>query len=262
VSRRRAPRSPFQRLADGTKAQRVGGAGLVYNAAPIPEHTFAVAAAASTAAVISNRGSKIDQFTLASGGAQPLALTYLPVEESWNVDLNGVTAFWGTDYTISGQTLSLLSAAGALTGDKVQIQYDYLTGMPAAATEAFRYLQVADTDATDRSGTAYDDSGWATGLSAFASSSGAYPSYPAVSTEWDIHTRLWVRFDVEAPCTISGRVDNDLKVYVDGIEVDSYVHDGDAYPWTYNVTGTGEKLIALRATDRDFVKAYLSVEVT
>lgn len=174
MSRRRAPRGVYQRLQDGTKAQRVGGAGLLYNAAPIPEHTLAVAAAAASSATVSDRGSKIDRYTLASGGAQDLALTYLPLTESWNVTLNGVGGLWETDYEIDGQTLSLLTPFGALTGDKVQIQYDYLVGQPEGSTDALYDLNVPYgssgwkyknhyTGDNTYAATTYDDGSWALG---------------------------------------------------------------------------------------------------
>ena len=79
--------------------------------------------------------SKVDIFTLASAGAQDLALTYLPKADSWNVSLNGITALNGTDYSILAQTLSLLSPIDARTGDVVEVQYDYLAGVPAAPAE-------------------------------------------------------------------------------------------------------------------------------
>jgi len=135
MTRRRAPRGSFQRLADGTRAQRTGGAGLVYNAAPISSHASAVAQALASVADVTKTASKIDRFTLASAGPQDLDLTYLPSDESWNVELNGVGALWETDYEVDGQTLSLLTPLDARIGDKVQVQYDYLTGQPTVLGE-------------------------------------------------------------------------------------------------------------------------------
>jgi hypothetical protein len=83
---------------------------------------------------VTDEQHQIDLFTLASGGAQDLTLTYVPAEDSWNVSLNGITATTGVDYTISSSTLSLLSPLDARTGDVVQAQYDYLTGLPATPT--------------------------------------------------------------------------------------------------------------------------------
>lgn len=81
---------------------------------------------------VTSRSSMIDQFTLSSSGAQSKTLTYQAIIDSWNVSLNGVTALDTTDYTISGQTLSLLTALDPRSGDVVQVQYDYLTGVPVA----------------------------------------------------------------------------------------------------------------------------------
>jgi hypothetical protein len=69
-----------------------------------------------------------------------LALTYLPQFDSWNVSISGVTLTDGVGYTVSGQTLSLLTAADARTGETVVIQYDYLTGQAQPSGEPFSGL--------------------------------------------------------------------------------------------------------------------------
>lgn len=108
---------------------------------------------------VTSRSSQIDQFTLSSGGAQTKTLTYLPIVDSWNVTLNGITALETTDYTISGTTLSLLTALDARTADVVQVQYDYLTGVPLAPSDpppdAALFLPLSEASGL----TAYDFSG-------------------------------------------------------------------------------------------------------
>jgi hypothetical protein len=105
------------------------------NASPVPQIQQAVDQALTSVGGVTDEQHQIDLFTLASGGAQDLTLTYVPAEDSWNVSLNGITATTGTDYTISSSTLSLLSPLDARTGDVVQAQYDYLTGLPATPAE-------------------------------------------------------------------------------------------------------------------------------
>lgn len=128
----RAPLGPLRHLSEGTRVQRTGGAlHAVANASPIPSRTSAVADALSSLAEASERTSKVDQFVLAADGAQDLSLSFLPVEDSWNVMVRRLAAFDGDDFTISGQTLSLIDGDLApVTGDKVRIQYDYYTGVP------------------------------------------------------------------------------------------------------------------------------------
>lgn len=131
MSRRKAPPGIYQRLSEGTRAQRTGGAGWALNASPIGEQASAVAQSLSGSFDTTHRTSLIEQFTLAADGAQDLTLTYLPIEDSWDVSINSLSAVQGDDYTISDQILSILNGSLApLTGDVVQIQYDYLTGMP------------------------------------------------------------------------------------------------------------------------------------
>jgi hypothetical protein len=106
------------------------------NASPVPQVQQAVDEALTSVAGVTDEQHQIDLFTLASSGAQDLTLTYLPSDQSWNVSLNGITALWGTDYTITDATLSLLSPLDARTGDVVEVQYDYLTGLPAAPIDS------------------------------------------------------------------------------------------------------------------------------
>lgn len=140
MSLRRPPRHPFQRLSDGNRAQRTGGAGLLYNAAPIPAQAAATAQALASVASVSDKAWNDETFTLASNGAQTVTLEYLPVDESEDVKLNGLGQLRTTDWTRSDQTLSVLSAMGALTGDKLAVHYQYLTGQPTPIGEDFAGL--------------------------------------------------------------------------------------------------------------------------
>jgi hypothetical protein len=141
---------------------------------------------------VTARSSKIDQFTLAANGAQDLTLTYMPILDSWNVDLNGFTAKNGIDYTITDQTLSLLTPLDARTADAVQVQYDYLTGTPTPAlaplalnipygSDGWKW-KAAVGDASYYS-TSLDDSAWSTGQGAIATHSFSGSTFTAPFTD-------------------------------------------------------------------------------
>jgi len=108
------------------------GAGRAVNASPVPQIQTAVDEALTSVGGVTDKQSKIDQFTLAADGAQDLALTYVPVVDSENLILRRLGLYLGVDYTLSDQTVSLINSDVApLTGDLVQVQYDYLSGLPA-----------------------------------------------------------------------------------------------------------------------------------
>jgi hypothetical protein len=131
VSRRRAPRQPWDRLSDGIAAQRVGGASRVFAAAPVSEVNAAVAKALKSVQSTTDRLSNIEVFTLAANGAQTKTLAFLPIDGSENVSLNGLAATKGTDWTRTDMTLSLLSPLDPLTSDVLEIQYDYYSALPS-----------------------------------------------------------------------------------------------------------------------------------
>lgn len=139
MSVRRRPRRPEQEVWEGIRAQRVGGAHGLFSAAPVREQQTAVATALAGLSGSGDRDSQIDAFTC-SGGAEDFTLTFLPQPDSWNVIISGVGLLDGTGYTVTDQTLNLLTAADARAGEKVQIQYDYLTGIPAVAQDPFTSL--------------------------------------------------------------------------------------------------------------------------
>jgi hypothetical protein len=138
MSLRRAPRLRWQRLSDGVRAQRVAGAEQFYNAAPIPLRSRSAGEAGSGA--VAYDLSEVDFYNddiydLLTDGAQDVALTYLPTDGSLHVQLNGVTLDKRTDWTLTGQTLTIEAAAGALTDDVLITEYAYLTGMSVAPEE-------------------------------------------------------------------------------------------------------------------------------
>jgi hypothetical protein len=91
---------------------------------------------------IDSTDSMIDRFTITDDGTATFTLTFDPVEDSWNVTLSGVGQVDTDDYTIDGQTLTVLDPAGLFLGVDLQgpwvlqVQYDYLTGVPVAPTDS------------------------------------------------------------------------------------------------------------------------------
>jgi hypothetical protein len=204
MTRRRAPRLPQERLADGNRAQRTISAGRVVNAAPVSRAAQAAAnALASVAGSDSGQLREIQDFTLASDGPQNLTLNYLPLFRSWNVELNGLKALNDVDYSINNQTLSLLTPLDARTDDVVQIQYDYLSGLQVAPTgeeyalyghSYFTSTGGAEGGDADRQVSDTVGTGWLRLTNALVSEGGAFaatetfPSGQAISVEWDYAT--------------------------------------------------------------------------
>lgn len=132
--RQRAPKLPTERLGQGVRSQRVGAAGLVYNAAPVPDINRALAKALGSTIKAGSATALWydDEFTLTADGAQSVTLTYLPIDVSEDVKLNGIGARRTTEWTRSGTTLTLDADLDARTGDILTVHYQYLSGMPAS----------------------------------------------------------------------------------------------------------------------------------
>ena len=109
----RAPRSSLSGLGDGVRSARVLGAGRSVSASPVPQIQQAVDQALTSVGGVTDEQHQIDLFTLASGGAQDLTLTYVPAEDSWNVSLNGITATTGPQ--ISSLAMAIPASASANT---------------------------------------------------------------------------------------------------------------------------------------------------
>lgn len=77
-----------------------------------------------------------DEWVLGSGGAQTKTLTFLPVDGSAHVYLNGVYQREGTDYTLTDETLDVLTAMAALTGDVLDVRYAYAADSPVSVAES------------------------------------------------------------------------------------------------------------------------------
>jgi hypothetical protein len=130
---KRAPRARLQSLVEGIDRQGTGGARSVANAFPVAAYTFAIGEA-QAGATLGGAGEAAkwydEDFTLASDGAQDVTLTFLPIEYSEDIKLNGVGAERTTEWTRSGQVVSLDAALDARTGDELTVHYQYLLGSP------------------------------------------------------------------------------------------------------------------------------------
>ena len=136
----RDPNNYGQRLANGLRAMSKGSdGGRVLNASPIrladaadaPDLDLSPAGgAASEVAFLRDRFPTSGTL---SGAASTLALTATPASSSLHLYLNGLELDEGTDYTLSGSTVTVLTPAGTGAGDILEARYAY-DGITAAGT--------------------------------------------------------------------------------------------------------------------------------
>lgn len=105
--------------------------GFVRNASPA---SFRDLIAASTPGTARFGGTgvqvEVDTFTL-TAGAQTLTLSKLPIPNGLTkVSMQGLNLHATDDYTLSSQALSLLAAADARAGMKLEVTYLYLVDLP------------------------------------------------------------------------------------------------------------------------------------
>lgn len=128
-----------ERILRGLKANtnRTAG-GLGSNASPgmTRDRIAAMRRGAPASGTTAARSSKVDAFSIADDSDSSFTLTYAPIVDSWNLELNGVRVH-GAEFSISGKTLSIVDATDLFLGADTQgspwdleIQYDYLTGSP------------------------------------------------------------------------------------------------------------------------------------
>lgn len=113
----------LQSFVPGALTGRLASAGPVTKLPGPPDALFGFDGGS---AAVASRASKVDIFTLPSDGAQDLTLTFVPIEDSWNLLHNRLGCVEAEHFTLTGRTVSLLSGTDALTGDTVRVQYDYL----------------------------------------------------------------------------------------------------------------------------------------
>lgn len=177
---------------------------------------------------------KVDLFTVTDDATDKFELTFDPIDDSWNV---GMGWPWdeNSEFSISGQVLTVLDPTSLFRGiaangpRTLRVEYAYLTGVPASPTTVivafeatgWKYLQVGIGDSTNRSGTGFDDSAWATGQAGFGvdTSTGFSLVFP-VNTAWANNSRLWLRRTVPEGSSyeVSVRVDDSCILYWNGTQ--------------------------------------------
>lgn len=162
--------------------------GATRDAQPVVGREIARAGARSITsggAAASNIQTWEDIFTLAAAGAQSVTLTYLPTpDRSEDVNLNGVGATRGVDWTRSGQTLSILAPMDARVNDEVKCQYTYLVGLTGAPLPA-PVLFIGG--GSGELGGSYDATTWTQFSSDFSTSASSVNGLC-----WSPSLRLWV----------------------------------------------------------------------
>ena len=155
----RDPENYGQRLANGLRAMSKGSdGGRVLNASPItstgglgggdaPDLDLSPAGDASSDAYQRDRFPTSGTL---SAAATTLPLTAVPAANSLHLYLNGVELDEGTDYTLSGSTVTVLTAAGTGAGDFLNARYAY-DGVTVAGTSGVVLL--SDTFTRADSGT-------------------------------------------------------------------------------------------------------------
>lgn len=168
------------------------------------------------------------------------------------------------------KTLSLLVALTGLllvTATAQALPTTTHTAIPAEST--YKYQQVDWGNGAGFEAVGFDDSSWSTGQAGFGSS--GVCGFP-VNTAWDFGTELLLRktFTLPAGATnlnVTGTVDNDVVVYVNGTEIGSHF-DGFCNTGGINITAPdsvladGGNLLAVRAHDDGVGSAFIDQVVT
>lgn len=143
--------------------------------------------------------------------------------------------------------------------------------VPYQATD-WSYRQVANGDPLEAvfMQPGYDDSAWSLGQAAFGGVSYGCPLESTVHTPWatatDMLLRRWFVADPGMALTLHFAVDNDARIWVNGILVADVVHENCPYLDEWNVpvpAGAlvyGANLIAVQAVDRH-VTAYFDLRL-
>ncbi len=214
------------------------------------------------------------------GGTAPVtcAVTAGALPDGATLDDTGLVTY---DYTTDGSftwTVTATDADGntAHVDDAAQIVTQV---MPAQ--QVWRYLQIDAADATDYSGAAFDDSGWATATAPFGGweagygptqiAQGAPTGYTGATAydarfattfghAWDTNTRLWLRRTLTLASVPTGGInlkafiEDNFHVYVNGTLIVTSPSDppgGNGQVFNVAAPGliVGDNIIAIRCDD-------------
>ena len=188
-----------------------------------------------------------DSATVAATGNQAVYLTYEPITNSEHLYWNGLYQP-GAEWTRDGQTVTVADPSTLIAiGDLLTVEYAYRGGAMPAVLEwestGWRYLQITEADATDRSAPTFNDSSWsvarapfgnvvATDGSPFSLAPAAWGAPRTIFTP-PPNIGLWLRrslpqIQAGATVTVEVRVDGDCTVYWNGNLVDTRSGDGTA----------------------------------
>ena len=157
---------------------------------------------------------------------------------------------------VSGLVAGVCLLAGAVTTSALAFDL-----VPYQAT-GWSYLQVGHGDPVESvfMEPAFDDASWAVGQAAFGWVGYNCPLEFTVHTLWafdtDMLLRRWFYADPGSPLVIHFGIDNDAKVWVNGVLVADAVHEGCAALDGWNilvpagVLAYGGNLVAVEAVDR------------
>lgn len=214
-----------------------------------------------------------------TAGVATVQLSHLPEVES-------VSAVWGvlpqepTEYAVDYDTGIVTWPLEGFeeVGDRLWFHYTHQSG-PASlnwGADGWKYLQVATTDTTDRSGVGYDDSGFATGTTPIGNVLTTHTDPAAagwltpVTAAWADNTDLWLRRNLAGTpgtsVTITVRIDNYITgLWWNGQLVGSYT-TGNVAERSFTVPGGDvleSNVLALRLADETVTgdRTYVDVNI-
>ena len=214
-----------------------------------------------------------------TAGTATFPLTFKPISESLYATF-GVMGQRPTNYTINydAQTITWPLSGWEQAGDRIWVHYEYRQGITQPNTINFgsagwKYLDVAEADSTDRSGTSFDDTGFTTGTFPISNSTAVHPAsgwLTPVTAGWPVHTAMWARRTITAipghDVALAIRVDD----YLDGVWWNgTLIHGPEASSTPYGertltVDGADVRLsnvLAIKARDASAgARTYLDAE--
>jgi hypothetical protein len=181
---------------------------------------------------------------LLAGGIKPrsVEVTSGALPDGATIDSDGlVTYSYTTAGTFSWELTLTDGAELTATLDDSNTIYENVQG---AQLSDWKYLQVDDSDDTDRSAPGFDDSSWSTGTAPFGSWSDGTLTLPAAAaynaafnetfaTAWTTWTRLWLRRTLNLTAVpangikITYYMDDHFTLYVNGVDVFDSVDNPD-----------------------------------